>query len=113
MAESPGPYARRPVFTCLSFVEGSARPQIATVHFPVRPYAGHDGAVRERVLRYLHPEGVATYERAIAAFARRPLAAGVGMHSYVSLRINKGRKRLTVYLVSELFKTVRAELPAA
>ena len=53
------------------------------------------------------------YARALAAFARRPLEAGVGMQTYVSLRINKGTKRLTVYLAPELFTVERAELPMA
>ncbi len=35
------------------------------------------------------------------------------MQTYVSLRINKGRKRLTVYLAPELFTIERAELPMA
>lgn len=113
MADSPGPYARRPVLTCLSFVQGSPRPHYATIHFPVRAYASDDAVVRERVLRYIEPAGVAAYEQALAAFAQRPLAEGAGMQTYVSLRINKGRKRLTVYLAAELFTPARTELLAA
>ncbi|HRI50148.1 MAG TPA: tryptophan dimethylallyltransferase family protein [Pseudomonadota bacterium] len=113
MAQTPGPYALRPVLTCLSFVQGRARPSYATVHFPVRAYADDDQVIKDRVLRYLGPQGAAPYTRALAAFARRPLAAGIGMQTYVSLRINKGIKRLTVYLAAELFTAERAELPVA
>lgn len=113
MAQTPGPYTRLPVLTCLSFVQGRARPSYATVHFPVRAYADDDQVIKDRVLRYLGPQGAAPYTRALAAFARRPLAAGIGMQTYVSLRINKGIKRLTVYLAVELFTAERAELPMA
>jgi DMATS type aromatic prenyltransferase len=115
MAEMPGPYARLPVLTCLSFVQGSARPNFATVHFPVRAYADDDKVIKDRVLRYLPPAGIAPYARTLAAFAQRPLTAGIGMQTYVSLRISKEmstEKRLTVYLAPELFTAGHAELPA-
>ncbi|HEY0094295.1 MAG TPA: tryptophan dimethylallyltransferase family protein, partial [Archangium sp.] len=110
MAGSEGPYSARPVQTCLAFAEGSPLPSMGTVYFPVRTYAGDDGAVRDRVLAFLHPEAGAFYARALNAFAARPLEAGIGMQTYVSLRQHRGQRRLTVYLAPEVY-TVRPAQP--
>jgi DMATS type aromatic prenyltransferase len=103
MADADGPFSKRPVITCLSFVEGSPLPTVATVHFPVRSYARDDGIVRERVLRHLRPEAAAPYARALEAFATRPLKQGIGMQTYASLRLTPERDRLTVYLAPEVY----------
>jgi len=101
MAGFDGPFTRRPVLTCQSFVEGSATPSSATVHFPVRSYVHDDRVVEERVLAYIHRGGASTYGRALKAFARRPLAERGGMQTYVSLRVEG--QRLTVYLAPEAY----------
>lgn len=110
MAGSEGPYSTRPVQTCLAFAEGSPLPSMGTVYFPVRTYTGDDRAVRDRVLAFLHPEAAAFYARALEAFAARPLEAGIGMQTYVSLRQHRGQRRLTVYLAPEVY-TVRPAQP--
>src|SRR5262249_54073819 len=86
MGGTNGPYASRPILTCLAFVAGRSTPT-ATLHFPVRCYAHDDAIVRDRVLGWIHPEGRPIYLRALDAFARRRLDAGVGMQTYVSLRL--------------------------
>lgn len=103
MADAPGPYQSRPVLTCLSFIEGDNRPATATIHFPLRSYAPNDAAARARVLSYIHAEGASVYDRALEAFAHRRLDDGVGMQTYVSLRQERGHRRLTVYLAPEVY----------
>jgi DMATS type aromatic prenyltransferase len=99
MLQASGPFDRRPILTCLSFVAGDPRPSAVTVHVPVRSYVPSDQAVRDRVCAYLPVEGAALYRRAVDAFARRPLSWGAGMQTYVSLRLPS--RRLTVYLATE------------
>lgn len=104
MAASDGPFNAQPVLTCLSFVEGSAQPTTGTIHFPVRSYANDDRTVRERVLGYIHTAGATIYRRALETFADRQLEDGIGMQTYVSLRLDRGRDRLTVYLAPEVYE---------
>jgi DMATS type aromatic prenyltransferase len=110
MGDSGGPFRRRPVLTCLTFVEGMSKPKNATVHFPVRSYAPHDGVVRDRVLGYLHEKGAPIYSRALKAFsAGRPLAESTGMQTYVSLRLDQARDRVTVYLAPNVYQDSQVE----
>jgi DMATS type aromatic prenyltransferase len=103
MGESVGPFSGRPVLSCLSFVQGSATPTNGTVHFPVRSYVSDDAVAAARICSYMGPEGAALYQRALDAFTDRRLEDGVGMQTYASLRINNGRRRVTVYLAPEVY----------
>jgi DMATS type aromatic prenyltransferase len=111
MLRASGPFDRRPILTCLSFVAGDPRPSAVTVHVPVRDYVPNDQAVRDRVCAYLPAEGAAIYRRALDSFARRPLSWGAGMQTYVSLRLPS--RRVTVYLATESNRRVawRTEEP--
>jgi DMATS type aromatic prenyltransferase len=115
MAGSLGPFHGRPVLTCLSFVEGRSAPTTGTIHFPVRSYARHDGVVRDRVLQYIHADAAPVYHAGLDAFADRRLEDGVGMQTYVSLRLERGRRRLTVYLAPEVYDVTQSAMtqPAA
>jgi hypothetical protein len=66
-----------------------------------------DGEAHERIHRWLAGSGLDAdrYARLIAAFARRPLDAGVGMHSYVSFKCDAGMPKLTVYVAPEAYHT--------
>jgi hypothetical protein len=101
---SEGPFGGRPMTTYIALSSESEEPVGGTVHFPIRDYVADDAAVRERLCRILTGEARATYERSIAAFAARPLSAGVGMHSYVSLGVGRGGPRITVYLSPEGYR---------
>jgi DMATS type aromatic prenyltransferase len=98
------PFAARPVFTCLSWVEGVSGPK-PTIYAPVAGYARDDADARDRVVEFMRAAGLPAdaYERMLAAFAGRPLAAGVGMQSYVSLRADAGAPRMTIYLSPEAY----------
>lgn len=93
-----------PVSTYLSLDSRSARPSAGTIHFPVRSYASDDLEVQGRVRSFLTQNEYETYERALAAFATRPLDAGVGLHSYVSVRLHRGRRHVTFYLSPEAYE---------
>jgi DMATS type aromatic prenyltransferase len=101
-----GPYRPRPLVSCWAFTGGS-EPSGATLYAPIAYYVCDDAEARARIRRWMdraaiEPDG---YERALAAFARRPLESGVGMHSYVSFKRDRGRPRLTVYLAPEAYRT--------
>jgi DMATS type aromatic prenyltransferase len=101
-----GPYLPRAPVSCWSFAAGS-EPIGATVYAPIAYYVRDDGEARARIRRWLDRAGIepSGYERAVAAFARRPLEAGVGMHSYVSFKRDRGVPKLTAYLAPEAYRT--------
>jgi len=104
---SSGVFAGRPPATCLSFVEGSDEPAVATHHFPVNGgYAANDTEVAQRVVRYMESKGLpaATYQRALAAVAERSPTEGIGLQSYASFRREGEQMRLTVYFPLELYQ---------
>ena len=97
-----GPYSARPVLTCFAAVERS-RSLTATVHFPVRCYVRNDSETLGRIKRRLPPGSAHAYERALAAFARRPLGHGTGMQTYVSQSLAGAGDRYTIYLAPEAY----------
>ena len=76
-----------------------------------------DQEARDRALAVLDHFGLdaARCDAAIAAVARRPLAAGRGLVSHISLRMGVPRPGVTVYLSTEIYgiKPVRDGRPAA
>jgi DMATS type aromatic prenyltransferase len=100
-----GPYDARPLVSCWSF-EQTAEPTGATLYAPIAYYVHDDAEARARVHRWLERVGIdgAPYDAALLAFARRPLASGVGMHSYVSYKRERGVPKATVYLAPEAYR---------
>lgn len=106
-----GPSSRftgMPISTYVSLDSRSALPTSGTIHFPVRSYASDDLEVQERLRAFLTPQEYQTYETALAAFATRPLDAGVGLHSYVSVRLHRGKRHVTFYLSPEVYEVAPA-----
>ena len=102
IAGDDGPFDGLPISTYLSWrADDDRRPGAGTAHFPIRAYVCNDLVARDRVRRMLVAPDLAVYDRAIGAFADRPLASGVGMHAYVSLSFDHGPPRVTVYLAPE------------
>ncbi|WAS90449.1 tryptophan dimethylallyltransferase family protein [Nannocystis punicea] len=67
MLGSARPFGARPVFTCLSWVEGVPGPK-PTIYAPVAGYARDDADVRDRVLSFMRAAGLPSdaYERMLA-----------------------------------------------
>lgn len=97
-------FARLPVSTYLSLDSRHSRPSAATIHFPVRSYAADDLEVQERVREFFDADEWHHYANAMASFATRPLGAGSGLHSYVSVRLHEGPRHVTVYLSPEAYQ---------
>lgn len=97
-------FTRRPVSTYLSLNSDDQHPSTGTIHFPVRSYATDDLEVRDRVRSFLTGDDLECYERTIEAFAQRPLSTGVGLHSYVAMRLHPGSRHVTVYLSPEAYR---------
>ncbi len=106
MLGDEGPYTTRPLVSCWVFASG-AEPSGATLYAPIAYYVQHDEEAQARVHRWLGCQGMATteYDRYLTAFARRPLAAGVGMHSYVSFKRDRGAPKMTFYLAPEAYRS--------
>jgi DMATS type aromatic prenyltransferase len=105
MVRSEGPFTKKPVSSCFSFVEGSDVPSAVTFHFPIAHYLPDDATIAERITSYLLSQNMAatSYARALTAFANRSFGADVGIQSYASYRREKSGMRLTAYLSPELF----------
>lgn len=101
-----GPYRARPPVSCRALIAGRG-PAGPALHAPIACYVRDDAEASGRVLRWLDRVGLDTmaYQRALAAFARRPLDAGVGMHSCVAFERDAGRPMLTVSLAPEAYRT--------
>jgi DMATS type aromatic prenyltransferase len=102
-----GPYRARPLVSCWSFSGGGARPTGATLYAPIAYYVRDDAEAHARIQRWLGGQlmDVDRYDRSLAAFARRPLDRGVGMHSYVSFKRDANHPKLTCYLAPEAYQT--------
>lgn len=118
-AMAPGQisFFAKPAISAFSWVEGdNATPSSGTLHLPISNYASDDQVVGDRLDLYFIQYGlpVSKYQSAIQSLASRPLAAGVGMHSYTSLRREQQQRRVTLYLNPEVNTTrsPRKELAA-
>jgi len=101
-----GPFVERPLCAYVAFTGGEAIPSDVTLQIPMGHYAPDDRIARDRVRAYLLQRGQpsAVYERVVAAATERPLQAGAGLHTYVSLRTGHSPPRITTYLAAELFR---------
>jgi DMATS type aromatic prenyltransferase len=106
MTAYDGPFAIKPVTTCISFVEGAEQPYAMTLHLPIAHYQESDQSTAARVARFLRDNGLddMSYRRAINVFAPRALDEGAGVQSYASYRREAGGLHFTAYLSPELFR---------
>jgi DMATS type aromatic prenyltransferase len=100
-----GPYIARPPVSCWSFTGGE--PTGATLYAPIAYFVRDDAEASGRIRRWLTAQGLdaTRYDACVAAFARRPLATGVGLHSYVSWKREAGSPKVTCYLAPEAYQT--------
>jgi hypothetical protein len=97
-----GPFYERPVLSCFAFDQGAPAPA-ATLHVPVRSYVPSDAEALARACELMRPADAARLRQALDGFAGRPLGAGRGLITYVSLRREGDRLGVTTYLAPELF----------
>lgn len=99
-------FSNRPLTTAYDFVEGDgARPSFHTLHLPIRDYVANDSIARQRLLQLLRDRGEDSTlaARAIESVSTRPLDAGPGLISYISLRSGPQQSGTTIYLSSEAY----------
>jgi pyrroloquinoline quinone (PQQ) biosynthesis protein C len=106
-AMAPGQisFFAKPAISAFSWVEGdNATPSSGTLHLPISNYATDEQVVCDRLDLYFIQHGlpVSKYQSAIQSLATRPLAAGVGMHSYTSFRREQQQRRICIYLNPEV-----------
>ncbi|MFF9774286.1 tryptophan dimethylallyltransferase family protein [Streptomyces sp. NPDC013978] len=105
-----GPFDRLPLVSCYSFTGADTHhPTGHGLHVPVRAYVRDDAEARDRAVRLLRRYGVPgePVDHALAALTVRPLTAGVGLISYLSL-VQAGRQapRITTYFSSEAYRVL-------
>jgi hypothetical protein len=108
VAESSGPFLAKPPITEVAFVETEpSRPSSVTLEYPIGSYVENDEVARARIVRCLIRFGLSPdpYDRAIRAFAGRPLDAHAGIHAHVTLRHVTNGPRIAVYLASEAYRS--------
>jgi DMATS type aromatic prenyltransferase len=106
LAGNAGPFSKKPAATVFAFAEsGTGQRCSAALEFPIGAYAETDEAARQRIVDCLSTFGLLPepYERAIRAFATRPLEARAGIHAHVTLRRVAGAPRMAVYFASEAY----------
>jgi DMATS type aromatic prenyltransferase len=99
-------FTRRPLVSCYAFLPNDGDvPSGYTLYLPIRDYVTDDEVARDRAGTLLRRYGAdpLVLDRALKIIAERPLDAGVGLISYVSLRMGQLRPGITVYLSSEAY----------
>jgi DMATS type aromatic prenyltransferase len=102
MTRSPGPYAARPILTCLAFSQSSDVVR-KTVHIPVRCYTPNDAETVSRLASFLPPDQVEALTSGLSAMIKRPLVLGRSGITYSSFRSEGDQVRVTTYLAPEFF----------
>jgi hypothetical protein len=98
-----GPFGAHPPVTSHAFGGAPIGSFSTTLHLPVRDYLTQDLEIAQRVCEFLDPEQQGAFLRALAAVAERPLQAGRGLTTYVSLRATPAREAMTFYLAPQLY----------
>ncbi|KAJ5947825.1 Aromatic prenyltransferase DMATS type [Penicillium verhagenii] len=105
-----GPYRGKPGLSCFHFKnKDPSRPAARTVLYPMDNYAKSDAEAQERIERYMDAISAPQlyrerYRNAINTVKRRPLEAGRGIHSWVSMKEKlDGKRSNTFYLSAELY----------
>jgi DMATS type aromatic prenyltransferase len=105
LSETPASFMSKPIGSCFGFVAGDEeRPLNGTIYLPVGYYAANDRTIRDRLDTYLNQKQISIpmYHSVLEGLATRRLEAGVGMHSYISLRREGQQPRIAVYLNPEV-----------
>ncbi|KAJ6139649.1 hypothetical protein N7471_006135 [Penicillium samsonianum] len=107
---SLGPYRGKPGLSCFHFKnKDPSRPAARTVLYPMDSYPANDAEAQERIEAYMDAISAPRlyrerYRNAISAVQRRPLEAGRGIHSWVSMKEKlDGKRSNTFYLSAELY----------
>lgn len=112
---SLGPYTGKPLISCFAFKRSDLK-VTRTVLFPIDNYSANDEEAQERIEKYMQDICAPLlyrerYRKAISAIQRRPLAAGRGIHSWVSLKQSPdGARSNTYYLSPEFFGPLQDDL---
>ncbi|MFG3497546.1 tryptophan dimethylallyltransferase family protein [Streptomyces sp. NPDC047928] len=101
-----GEITDQPLVSNLTFTDsGGQAPVSATAYVPLWLYAESDTTIRDRISSVMADIGLPSdcYRSLLNHTARRPLSDGRGIHTYASVRVQRGRPRMTTYWSSELY----------
>jgi DMATS type aromatic prenyltransferase len=105
MSNGQSSFCAKPVISCFSLIKGDEiTPSSGTIYLPISNYAPNDRVVSDRFTRYFtqYDLPISTYDAALRSVASRPLTAGIGMQSYISLRREQQQRRVNIYLNPEV-----------
>jgi DMATS type aromatic prenyltransferase len=105
MAPNQTSFSQKSAITCFSLIQGDdSVPSSGTLYLPISNYATDDRVVCDRLNRYFiqHSLPASIYHSTIQSLAARRLEAGVGMHSYTSLRREQQQRRVSIYINPEV-----------
>ncbi|MER5432237.1 tryptophan dimethylallyltransferase family protein [Streptomyces sp. NPDC002588] len=99
-----GALSVQPPVSSLTFTGALDTPTAVTGYVPLWTYADHDHQTHDRLYSVLSGLGLPAdrYSTLTRLLARRPLAAGRGLHTYASLRTDRGQPRVVVYWSPEM-----------
>ncbi len=109
MAPGQTSFTAKSPITCFSLIAGDdTNPSSGTLYLPIAKYVADDRLVWESLHQYLkqHQLSASTYDRALQAFAIRPLNTSGGMHSHLSMRREGAQCRVAAYLNPEIYPIV-------
>jgi hypothetical protein len=92
----------RPVQTCYAFRSADEAPEVTT-YVPVRACAANDAEALERACACLSSQDAALLRRVAGAVTDRPLEDGRGLLTYVGVRQEGDRARVTAYLSPQIY----------
>ncbi len=92
--------------TCLTLAPGRPAQVSSVAYLPLRAAVESDRVARDRLRALMKQVGVPAepYDRALEAFAHRPLEAGGGLHAGVSLERGAEGPRVCVHFAPEAFR---------
>jgi DMATS type aromatic prenyltransferase len=105
MAPDQNSFSAKPAISAFSWIEGDdTTPSSGTLYLPISNYATDDEVVCDRIDLYFIQHGlpISIYHSTIKSSASRPLDAGIGMHSYISLRREQQQRRVNIYINPEI-----------
>lgn len=105
MAPGQTSFTAKSPITCFSLIVGDdTKPSSSTLYLPIAKYVVDDRLVWDALHKYLtqHQLAASTYDKALQAFAIRPLNSSGGMHSHLSMRREGSTRRVAAYLNPEI-----------
>ncbi|BAZ30339.1 hypothetical protein NIES4074_27950 [Cylindrospermum sp. NIES-4074] len=103
-------FTNRPVVSSFAFTnDDETHPFSTTLHVPIQFYVSNDEIAIQKSNHILSPQEAAINKQVISCVADRPLAAGTGIQTYLSLKRQQNKKSITSYIAPETYKLISSQ----